>query len=119
VKVVHRLIGVLAGEPKPDPDIGQPYLLGVPFGVDLVERDGWRFALTFDADVAAAEPDRIAAFARKLAKERVGVIAPQDDGRTILTRGLISTERMEAAAIRAWTAVGGRIEPAREPPPDR
>jgi hypothetical protein len=37
----------------------------------------------------------------------------------VLTKGLVSTERMGAAANCVWTAVVGQIEPAPEPPLNR
>jgi hypothetical protein len=107
-----------AGAAADDADVGQPYLMDLPFAIDLVERDGWRFEITFAEDVAAREPERIAAFVRELDAANVGVIVAQDDGRTILTTGRVSTDRIEAAALRAWAAVGGRIEPPMTPPPD-
>jgi hypothetical protein len=100
-----------------DDDVGQPHLLDVPFGIDLVERDGWRFEITFDEDVAAREPERIAAFVHALAAENVGAVVAQNDGRSILTRGRTSIERMQTAVLQAWTAVGGRIGPPTAPPP--
>ena len=100
-----------------DEDVGQPYLLDLPFGIDLVERDGWRFEIRFDEDVAAREPERIAAFVRMLVADDVGMIVPQDDGRTILTKGRTSMEQMALAALRAWRAVGGRVGSPTAPPP--
>jgi hypothetical protein len=101
-----------------DDDIGQPYLLDVPFAIDLVERDGWRFEIRFDADVTARDPERIAAFAHELAAADVGTVVAQDDGRTVLTRGRTSIERMQTAVLQARTAVGGRIGPPTARVPD-
>jgi hypothetical protein len=101
-----------------DPDVGQPYLLDLPFQIELVERDGWRFEITFDIEVAAREPERVAAFARELSAASVGVIVPQNDGRTILTKGRVSMDRMDEAVLRAWATVGGRIGSPTAPLPD-
>ena len=98
--LLARLRRWLAG-PLPADETGQPYLLDAPFGVDLVERQGWRFEVTFTEAVARVEPARIAEFATRLGG-LPGITRVKHDGREVWVGTRLSWDRFQELAFRTW-----------------